>query len=999
MSMDRHHQRDHRAHERKPKDAVGDHRQGYHRRRASERIEKRPAKVHAQSAEISRPHLRQSLIGPALSGDKDYVRRWLMQNEQEQGAADERSKEVEKPQRREDILLNAHLNVGSFAHPQFVQEDSGGRRKYKRKYNSSSDSSLLEAPVPPNPQRTIPENRKDEPLERRHHELQIHKKRKAEPIEPDTASLSDHSSYPKETFEKRARHKTKEDRYESKKKRHRSENAVENKRSTTKPEKKRGDRKKSRKKVGEDFIRNFSSKSIGQERLTVSSSSNMNSRYTKCSSFDHLTGLAYSIMGVHLPQLNVVVGDRIAPGNRPDKITSKSREKEKQKAARAQEEISTFFKPTRTPLTEFDPNIRGRASSTITALEDSFYDRQLAADRYHNADGRSQHLEPTRERASTFRQGSPSSRLLKLRETSLGVNYTERPPEATSRISGKANTYITWSESQISPRTTGMPRQLRNTSQQRSSTPESIRRSLEETGIYRGTGIHVHPGSRSFKEVLPEAEQLHQYRESDHDKKARKKFPRDGTSGTTIPSESPVTSSYNRNAGNIPSHTHRYQRMRSPQYEIIPETGLHDKETHEDRPGVIFNDGKEDSAMHVNQRIIVEHFDPKLGWHRRPGSRAQEERLSAELRRGNEREAKSTPVTREQLAQLARIKRPATTLPVVHSAELERSKKNTLLVVNQHNIGPSAGASSDKQAAQEAFCGEQPIPSPPRVSNTDEGEPASKDARIEETMISQPESNQPNTQFAQDIVSKEGKYVPPLANFQSESKAQQTMGVRPKEIFDRTGNDSYLGLPVRGGWSTRTSTPAFQPARQSPFIGPEPLFIHHVQKTHRPREDYIQYGSQLENGNFFNPTASNFDSNLRVEDPPYKLLANQGAETFQQHEETYDHPRELLAYQEIEPIQEQGDYDHQLYNYTYEEVEENSPAYAHETQMWGYEEGHVDGVENFEMPTEQELMYQYEDVPSEEAFVSTEGPEQNYNNPVDDGSYPAQVFWKSCRLY
>lgn len=691
-------------------------------------------------------------------------------------------------------------------------------------------------------------------------------------------------------------------------------------------------------------------------------------------------------------------GDRIAPGNRPDKITSKSREKEKQKAARAQEEISTFFKPTRTPLTEFDPNTRSRASSTMTPPEDSFYDRQLAADRYHDADGLSQYPEPTRERPSTFRQGSPSSRLLKLRETSLGVNYAERPPEATSRISGKANTYITWSESQVSPRLTEMSRQLRNTSQQRSSTPESIRRSLKETGIYRDTGIHDRPESRSFKEVLLEAEQLQQHREPDHDN-ARREFPRGGTSGTTTPSEPPVTGSYNRNAGNIPSHTHRYQRARSPQSEKIAETRLHDKETHEDRAGVTVNDGKKDSAIGGNQRIIVEHFDPELGWHRRPSSRAQEEHLSAELKRENEREAKSTPVTREQLAQLARIKRPTTTLPVVHSAELERSKQNTLLVVNQHNIGPSTGASSDKQATQEAFCEEQPIPSPLRVSNTDEGERASKDARIEETMISQPESNQPNTQFAQGIVSKEGKYVPPLTNFQRESKAQQTMGVRPKEMFDRTGNDSYLGLPVRGGWSTRASTPAFQSVRQSPFIGPEPLFIHHVPKTHTPREDYRQYGSQLESGNSFNPTASNFDSNLRVEDPLYKLSPNQGAETFQQQEETYGHPHELQAYQEIELIQEQGDYDHRLYNHTYEEVEENSPAYAHETHIWGREEGYVDGAENFEVPIEQELMYQYEDVPSEEAFVSTEGPEHNYNNPVDDGSYPAQGFWRSCRLY
>ena len=207
---------------------------------------------------------------------------------------------------REDNLLNAHLNVASYAHPQFVQEDSGGRRKYKRIHNSSSDSSLLEYSAPPKPQRTVSEERKDKSLSRQEQKPQLHKKRKAEPIEPDTASLSDQSSAPKETFEKRTRHKTKADRYEPKKKRHTSEKAVEEKRPTTKPEKRRG-RKKAAKKAGEDFIRNFPSKSMDQERLTVSSSPDTNSRYAKYPSFDHLTVSACSRMGVHLLQLNVVV--------------------------------------------------------------------------------------------------------------------------------------------------------------------------------------------------------------------------------------------------------------------------------------------------------------------------------------------------------------------------------------------------------------------------------------------------------------------------------------------------------------------------------------------------------------------------------------------------------------------------------------------------------------------------------------------------------------------
>ena len=94
--MDRHHQGDHRAHERKPKDSVGYHKQDHHRRRESERVEKRSSKVLPQSNEISRARIGQSLLGPALSGDNDYVRRWLTQTEQEQNVADERTKGVER---------------------------------------------------------------------------------------------------------------------------------------------------------------------------------------------------------------------------------------------------------------------------------------------------------------------------------------------------------------------------------------------------------------------------------------------------------------------------------------------------------------------------------------------------------------------------------------------------------------------------------------------------------------------------------------------------------------------------------------------------------------------------------------------------------------------------------------------------------------------------------------------------------------------------------------
>lgn len=67
-----------------------------------------------------------------------------------------------------------------------------------------------------------------------------------------------------ETFGRRKRHKTRETRYESVKAPHTSR--------TLKWEKRRLEKSKSRRKVektGDDLIKNFSSRSVGQDRLTV----------------------------------------------------------------------------------------------------------------------------------------------------------------------------------------------------------------------------------------------------------------------------------------------------------------------------------------------------------------------------------------------------------------------------------------------------------------------------------------------------------------------------------------------------------------------------------------------------------------------------------------------------------------------------------------------------------------------------------------------------------
>jgi len=137
--------------------------------------------------------------------------------------------------------------------------------KKKQRHRSSSDSSLLElAPKPISP----PQIAREGVSRRKRGEeesLLPHKRRR---VEQSDLEKSEQSNAPKESFKKRARHKTREDRYEPRKDRIKGEHREKEKEPKRKREK-QGDRKNAAKKAGEDLINNFSSKSIGQERLTV----------------------------------------------------------------------------------------------------------------------------------------------------------------------------------------------------------------------------------------------------------------------------------------------------------------------------------------------------------------------------------------------------------------------------------------------------------------------------------------------------------------------------------------------------------------------------------------------------------------------------------------------------------------------------------------------------------------------------------------------------------
>jgi len=141
-------------------------------------------------------------------------------------------------------------------------------QKRKRKRHSSTDSSLLKDHIRHKPLPIQQEAQGDVALNDQYAfmyspRITRHDQSQSEIVTSSGPSASIHL---KETFERQKRHKTREDRYQIKKKD--NGRSKKHKKPRAKREK-RADRKRAVKKAGEVLMQNFSSKNIGQDRLTV----------------------------------------------------------------------------------------------------------------------------------------------------------------------------------------------------------------------------------------------------------------------------------------------------------------------------------------------------------------------------------------------------------------------------------------------------------------------------------------------------------------------------------------------------------------------------------------------------------------------------------------------------------------------------------------------------------------------------------------------------------
>jgi hypothetical protein len=172
------------------------------------------------------------------------------------------------------------------------------------------------------------------------------------------------------------------------------------------------------------------------------------------------------------------------------KQLSKSRKKDLNKIQRAHDDITSYFQPRVKPLSNIDPNIGqvkqagsgknvnngSKTNYGQTGCDFATFDAQLPDTQYMDEESREQLL----------LKRSILDRFHKTASVLNGASYRSR-----RRISERSTTsFCSWSDSLPSPtRYDRLSRPHTWSGTRMSSTPDSVRRSLDESGIFKNTGI------------------------------------------------------------------------------------------------------------------------------------------------------------------------------------------------------------------------------------------------------------------------------------------------------------------------------------------------------------------------------------------------------------------------------------------------------------------------------------------------------------------------------
>ncbi|KFY84933.1 hypothetical protein V500_08873 [Pseudogymnoascus sp. VKM F-4518 (FW-2643)] len=410
--------------------------------------------------------------------ENGYVYNWLAEVATEQRA------QTQSPANGGPLFLP---QTRGFRHPSPERYDETvpdeGRLREKRR--DSTDSSLIqpayEREEVPLREKTIGQVTSEDRTRHISKKAKKHKQLEASSTTDDSQSESDKPRR-KETFEKRSRHKTKEDRYESKKARkHVIEDDKPAKKKVIKV--KRGDAAKASRKAGEDLINGFRSRNVAQDRLTMRPGTGIfkNGRASSPSRNRGLHDLAFS-------EMQFLKQSRRQPvDSEKEVIISKSGQKTKRERERARNEISNYFIPVRQPLQEANIN-HGREAATLPSDAGKTEDTSVVRGHYSNPPvSPEKHQTNEKELYVGFSTRRSSPQKFSLTRPKLDQIFVPRNTTA----SNKSTSYCTWSESVRSPRANDKEMMADASRNKRGMSPTSRQRIPVRADTYKEVGIQA----------------------------------------------------------------------------------------------------------------------------------------------------------------------------------------------------------------------------------------------------------------------------------------------------------------------------------------------------------------------------------------------------------------------------------------------------------------------------------------------------------------------------
>jgi hypothetical protein len=655
-----------------------------------------------------------------------------------------------------------------------------------------------------------------------------------------------------------------------------------------------------------------------------------------------------------------------------NKVSSKSREKDKRKAARAQDEISTFFKPKKPPLQSIPLNNGSGASSTYMKDRHSGNSDRIDQDYLGRDHGRSQSFDFPEKPTINFRRTGPASDIISapVRRSPIS-GRPESVDDSASKLSGGAMTYISWSETQISR--DAKSRDFSKVDGTRvSPSSESIRRRLENTGVFRDTGISM---AARWAAVSPNA----------HEKPSK----RDQTRTTGILARSTKTLESTRRI--VSPARPRSHGLTSPYSGHQPDL----------REGVAPPNAK-DGISKVNdgemkrERIIIEHFDPNLGWHERQGSGGHGQEITTTTTTTTKGEvseqSRSAPLDRHERAQMARLKRPSITVSLPRSS----LAKDGAIVQNnldgQGQTSPLVEQEPDQRTSTSELV---------EANST----PSSKDLNSE-SLPRELAQTKPNEPGQSEILSHHHHAIDNQVVFDLASATREMLAPTRPQIINAVPTDegssalhestnnlhnnssSYLGLPARG----------FAPGRGP--LGTVHQNYHSISYQQANREPYFMHQLQRQSTPY-EPT--HYEDHLRrIEYEELDILTRTGATTEVEDSQYSNIPEE--GFNSL--YSRADDYIDNVSQHAYEGFESQVEGHR-EADSWDLRQAHVNiGLEHYGVEALGQESYEegrmMEDVQWGQLFVHDYAPaeqgggNEDYDLSSDDQT---QVFWRPHHPY